>query len=171
MIWLERPPWRRWLLAAILALLSIWVEVRPDTTVDHPFALVDIEVGDVLGPINTESRPVPAGMFTAISGDVATQHIARGDPVLATAVDALDSSIPPGWWVISAEVPRTARRGSEVRIVLLDSGRVVAGIVTDEGDSDPFNDSSGSIAVEPDTAAEVAMAAASGRIAVMLTSG
>ena len=171
MIWLERPPWKRWLLATVLALISIWVEVRPDPTVDHPFASTDLEAGDTIGAHNTEMRSVPSGLFRALSGNVAADRISEGDPVLATAVAAQSSSVPTGWWVISAELPVTARRGDEVQVVVLDSGQVISGVVAESDDSDPFSDSTGSIAVDPTAAADVARAVASGRVSVMLSSG
>ena len=79
--------------------------------------------------------------------------------------------IPVGWWVISADVPAIARAGGRVKIVLLDSGKVVEGVIAFSVPDDPFAEASGGIAVAPASASEVAVAAADSRIAVLVSTG
>jgi hypothetical protein len=58
-----------------------------------------------------------------------------------------------------------------VRVVLLTTGEIVDGVVTSAFDDDPFSATSGAIAVDADSAGQVAMAAADGDIAVLVSTG
>lgn len=170
MLWLQTPPWGRWALALLVAGLAVWVEFRPDSMVDHPFATAPISPGEAISDVNTELRPVPAGLFGEIDGDgVAARDIVPGAPILADDLADADSLIPKGWWSVSVDTPVLAAPGDTVLVVLLDSGEVVEGVVTTPSSDDPFASTSAGIAVPPPSASEVAAAAANSRIAVLVS--
>ena len=72
---------------------------------------------------------------------------------------------------MGADVPADTNPGDRVRVVLLTTGEIVAGVVTSAFDDDPFSATSGAIAVEAGSAGQVAMAAADGEIAVLVSTG
>jgi hypothetical protein len=72
--------------------------------------------------------------------------------------------------VVGVTLPAGADVGEEVRLVLLDSGKEVPGVVANPGSDDPFAAADGGVAVSPDNSAQVALAAASGRVAVLISS-
>jgi len=155
----------------LIAAGALWIEVRPDSTVSHPFAIEEINPGTVVDQSNTEARVVPTGTFTPIElGKTALESIALGAPVLSADVGDAHEVVPSGWWVVEVPVPRGAQSGDACRLVLLDGGVVVEGVVVTAGVEDPLGSGLGMIAVEPDPAADVARAAAEGRVAVMLAS-
>jgi SAF domain len=172
MLWLQSPAFGRWVAAGLLVAVAVWVEFRPDPLVDHPFAIEAIAVGEELTSLNTETRRIPLGLLDQVQPEaVATRAIENGEPILASDVRDGDLAIPAGWWVISADVPAIARAGDEVKIVLLDSGKVIEGVIASSVPDDPFAAASGGIAVAPASASEVAMAAADSRIAVLVSTG
>lgn len=169
MFWLQRPPYGRWALALLIAAGALWVEFRPDPSVEAPYAVVDIAPGDLVTADNTEMRRVPEDLVPAAELDqLAVRSIPAGDPVLAR--DVASTVLPPGWWVVSVALPPTAEVGEEVRLVLLDTGDTVPGVVAHAGVDDPFAAADGGVAVPPEHAASVAMATASGRLAVLVSS-
>jgi len=171
MLWLQTPPWGRWLVATVLAVFALWVELRPESMVEHPFATVEILPGDEIGPSNTEERQIPQGLLAAVDAGVSSAAIKPGDPVLASDVVDRESHIPSGWWIVAADVPPNSTPGDQVRVVMLATGEVVEGVVTTALDDDPFSTASGAIAVEPTRAGDVAVAAADGEIAVLVSTG
>ena len=172
MLWLQSPPIGRWVVAGLLVIVAIWVEFRPDPLVNHPFAIEAITGGEELTSLNTEIRRIPSDLLDPIDAEaVAARAIDKGEPILASDVGDENSAIPAGWWVISADVPPFARSGDRVRIVLLDSGKVVEGVIASSVPDDPFAAANGAIAVSPASASQVAMAAADSRIAVLVASG
>lgn len=172
MLWLQSPPFGRWVAAGLLVAVAIWVEFRPDPLVDHPFAIEAIAAGEELTSLNTETRSIPSGLLDQVHPDaVAARSIEKGEPILASDVGDGDSAIPAGWWVISADVPTISRVGDRVKIVLLDSGKIVEGVIASSAPEDPFAVASSGIAVAPASASEVAMAAADSRIAVLVSTG
>jgi hypothetical protein len=171
MLWLQTPQWGRWLIASLLATLALWIELRPEPTVDHPFAVIQILAGDEIGVVNTEMRPVPRGLLDSVGSGVSSSAIAAGEPVLASNVVEAQSHIPSGWWIVAADVPANTKPGDKVRVVLLITGEIVDGVITSAFNDDPFSATSGAIAVEADRAGEVAIAAADGQIAVLVSTG
>jgi hypothetical protein len=139
--------------------------------VQHPFAVVDILPGDEIGAVNTKMQLVAKGLLGPIGTGVSRDVVVAGEPVLASDVVARDSYIPDGWWIVAADIPPNVRPGDRVRVVLLNSGEMVDGVVTSGFTDDPFSNASGAIAVESSRASEVAVAAADGSIAVLVSTG
>lgn len=172
MIWLQSPPWGRWLLAGLLVITALWMELRPDPLIDHPFAVMNISPGEEITTLNTDMRRVPSGLLDPpADGAVAKRPIAAGAPVLATDTGPRTSVVPSGWWVVSADVPRGAIVGDNVRIVILTSGEIVEGFVASAAEDDPFGSTSGGVAVQASVASQVAVAATNGQIAVLVSTG
>ena len=172
MLWLQPPPFGRWVAAGLLVAVAIWLEFGPDPLVDHPFAIEAIAAGEELTSLNTETRRIPSGLLDQVHPDgVAAQAIEKGEPILVSDVGHGNSAIPAGWWVVSADVPAIARAGDQVKIVLLDTGKVVEGVIAFSVPDDPFAAASGGIAVAPSSASEVAIAAADSRIAGLVSTG
>jgi hypothetical protein len=170
-IWLQSPPWARWAAALVIAAVAIWIEVGPEPTIPHPFAVADIEPGDLVDEANTEMRAVPMGVFSPVEpGQVTVAPIRTGDPVLASDLVGEGIGVPEGWWSLEIAIPRGARNGDSARIVLLDSDEVAEGVVVEESSEDPLGSGMGLVAVEPGQAAEVARAAGEGRAVVMIAS-
>lgn len=172
MLWFEPFPYWRWAMAILIALGALYVEFRPDPTVEQPFAVVDIAPGDQIAASNTEMRRMPGGLMEGASmGDVATRPILPGDPVLRSDVAESGRAVPPGWWVVGVSLPEGALPGAAVRLVLLDSGLEVEGVVASQGSDDPFAAADGGVAVPAEHSAEVARAAANGRLTVLISTG
>jgi hypothetical protein len=172
MIWLQTPPWGRWLLATLIVMVAAWFELRPAPTVDHPFAAEDIARGEPIGAANTRPRSVPAGILQPVpSGAIASRDIAAGAPILATDTTGTANVIPRGWWAISLEVPEIARVGDRVLVVVIDGGLVIEGVISSARGSDPFTTGTGAVAVPAAHAAAVAVASVEGRVAVMVSTG
>lgn len=173
MFWLQSPPWGRWLLAGLIALFAIWVEFRPATMIDHPFASRPIARGETISPANTTSRPVPESLLEPIAdGAIARRDIPEGAPVLNHDIGGSGDGIPEGWWIVTLEVPPTARSGDRVRVVVVDTGQVVEGLVATAADPDPFaSRSGGGVAIPGEHAAVVAAAAVNGRVVVLVSTG
>ncbi len=172
MMWLSSPPWGRWILVVVVALGVIYLEVRPEPTVQHPFATRAILAGETITTDNTELRSVPIGLFETIPGSsTAARLIPSGSPVLTHDVGDKSDPIPSGWWVVSLDVPRSAREGDRVRVVVVDSGLVVEGYVAAAPDPDPFSHLGGGIAIPGEHAATIAGAAVDGRVVVLISTG
>ncbi len=169
MLWLETPPWGRWIAATLIVVGAIWVEVRPEPSVPHPFATVDIAVGEEVGDWNTELRDVPSELMDeAPRSGFATVDIAQGEPILASHLGDRGRGVPRGWWQFDTMVPQQAVPGEEARVVLLDTGVTVAAVIAQVAGDDPLGSGMGSVAVAPEHAAEVAAAAAAGRTAILV---
>ena len=170
-IWLQSPPWARWIAALLIAAAAVWIEIRPAPSTSHAFAIEDIAAGTVVDHTNTETRPMPTGSLTPVElGQTALRPIRAGDPVLATDVGDSQELVPSNWWAIELALPRSARAGDSARLVLLDGTEVIEGVVVTPASEDPLGSGLGMIAVPPDTAGEVARAVAEGRAAVMIAS-
>ncbi|MEX1126140.1 MAG: hypothetical protein WEE53_10810 [Acidimicrobiia bacterium] len=169
MLWLQTPPWGRWIATGLIVLGALWVELRPEPTVEHPFATEDIAAGAEIGEWNRRLQPVPDGMLEPVILDgVALTDIALGEPILASTVGDRDEKIPDGWWAIEIALPGSVRPGDRAEMVLLDTGSVVPAVVVAGVTDDPLGSGLGSVAVSGEHAAEVAAAAVNGRVAVMI---
>ena len=169
MIWLQTPPWGRWLAAALIAAVSLWIEFRPETMTPHPFASGEITAGTTVDETNTETRMLPVGTFSTVDlGQVARMTIPAGDPILASHLGEEGQSVPKGWWSLEMPLPVGARPGDAARIVLLDSDVVAEAVIIEDPDQDPLGSGTGLVAVEAERAADVARAAGEGRAVVMI---
>lgn len=172
MLWFQPFPWGRWALVILIAAIAAYVEFRPDPSVEIPFALVEISPGEAIDAANTELRRIPAGLMEgARPGDVVSRTIPAGWPVMASAVGGQGETVPTGWWVVSVALPDGAQVGDDVKVVLLETGMEVDGVVAHPGSDDPFAAADGGVAVPPSTAADVAMASANGMLAVLVSTG
>lgn len=171
MIWLQDPPWIRWGLAILIALMAVWTEFRPDPLVEHPFAVRAIAVGEPIDDA-VEIRSIPSGMLEPTRGSgYATRSYSPGEPLTPAGVSAEPISADPGWWSVEIDVPAGASIGDEVRLVLVDSGETVSGRVVATNGEDPLAMGGGAVAVPPDDAAAVAVAVAAGRVVVLVATG
>ncbi len=160
------------MVAIAIALVALWVEIRPDPTVDHPFATVAIHPGESVGDWNVEWKAVPVGLLDPVApGSVAIHPVAAGNPILGSDIGDGETLIPQGWWTIEVEIGPQATIGERAMVVMLDTGTLARAVVVSASSDDPLGASRGAVAVEPDHAAEAAMAAAEGRLAVMFASG
>ncbi len=172
MLWFQPFPWGRWALVLLIAGIAAYIEFMPDADVQAPFAVRTINVGETIDETNTELRQIPDGLLeTADRGAVATQRITAGSPVMASAVGAHGETVPPGWWVVGVTLPDGVAVGAEVKLVVLDTGDEVSGVVAHPGSDDPFAAADGGVAVPPESSADVALAAANSRLAVLVSSG
>ena len=172
MLWLQPLPWGKWALVIVIAAVAIYVEFRPEPTIESPFATATISPGEVIDESNTELRRVPVGLLdSGERGDIATRGILPGSAVMATDVGEQGRTVPPGWWVVGVTLPDGAAVGDDVRLVLLDAGEEVPGVVAHPGSDDPFAAADGGVAVPPERSSEVAIAAANGRLTVLLSTG
>lgn len=172
MLWLQTPPWAKWISVGLIFSVAMWLELSPEPRADHPFAVVDIAPGEILGPHNTESRSVPSGLLDPpADGARATEQIPAGTPVLAAYTTTGEHPLPDGLWIVSTPIPVGAAVGDIVKVIMLDTGTSVDGIVTSLSVSDAFSNVDGGVAVPEQSATEVAEAAADGRIAVLLSAG
>jgi hypothetical protein len=154
MLWFQPMPWGRWALVLLIAVGALYVELKPEATVDSPFATVTINPGDVIDQNNTELRRTPVGLLeTAELGEVANERIEPGSPVMASSAGDQADTVPTGWWVIGVKLPDGADVGDE------------------PGSDDPFAAADGGGAVPPERSAEVAVAASDGRLAVLISTG
>ncbi len=174
MIWLQRPPWIRWILSALIASGALWVEFGSGATTDHPFAIAEINTGDAITDLNTELRAIPSGILDDVAPiGFATRPFSVGEPLTPDGINEttpLPSSVD-GWWALAVDVPAGARIGDGVQLVLLDSGLVVPGIVDAVAGDDPLGDGSGAVAIPSDYAVEVAAGVANGRVVILVAAG
>jgi hypothetical protein len=172
MLWLQSPPWGRWLIAGLIAMGALWLELRPQTTVDHLFAASQISRGDAITTENTEPREVPASLLEPVPmGAMAIRDIAAGDPVLTADIGEENGSIPDDWWLVALEVPPSGRVGDRVRVVVVDAGLTVEGVIAAVASLDPLGGTPGAVALPAEGAAAVAAAALEGRVAILISTG
>ncbi len=180
MLWLSRPPYLRWLGAAVILGLALWIELRPRAEVEHPYARTDLAAGSVVDEESVEWRPVPSGVLPPVELDgLAVVDIPAGEP-LSPALIATDSVEPPeGWWALEVPLPAGALPGGLVRMVLLPGlgvagqPQVVEGEVMARLPDDPLNpgEPTGLVAIPAAAAAPAAAAVAEGRAVVLIGGG
>lgn len=140
--------------------------------VEHPFAIETIAPGDEINGDTVEMRLVPSGILPGVDEyGFASRTFLPDEPILPGGIATDAAQAAPGWWHLEMAVPRTARVGDAVQIVLIDTGTAVAGTVQAVADDDPLGNGLGSIAIPPDQAIAVAAASASGRVVVLVSSG
>lgn len=174
MLWLSRPPYLRWIAIALAVAAAVWIEVRPVSTEQHPFADRDHAVGD---PLSVRWEDVPAGVLEPVEPiGHAARPLRAGEPLLVSDVTDRPPAAPDGWWVVELELPFDAVVGAEIQLVTLPTPGVapvtpIAGVVTSVRIADGTFGSGrpvGAVAVPPERAAEAAVAIAEDRISVLV---
>ena len=172
MLWLQTPPWGRWIAAGCLVVAAAWVELSPEAHQDHPFSTETIAAGVEISELNTEMRSVPRGLLPPVElGSVARREVSAGIPVLPDDTTDSDAPLPTGWWIVAVELPPQVATGETVRMVLLDTGETIDGVVASQSSEDTFGVVTGGVAVPPEASGLVAAAVASGRAAVLVSTG
>ena len=172
MLWLQTPPWSRWIAAGCLVAVAAWVELSPEPRLDHPFATETIAAGVEVSDINTKMRSVPTGLLPEVElGGVARREVSAGNPILSNDLQSAGAQVPAGWWVVAVELPPQVTTGDRVRVVILDTGEAIDGVVASQASEDTFGVVSGGVAVPPEASGSVATAIANGRATVLVSTG
>lgn len=168
MLVLSRPPYLRWLAAVALIGGAIAWEYARAATQPAPFAAHPIARGEVISENMIKWKAVPVGLLKSVNpvGTAAVATIGEGDPITESSVTS-GVVVPDDWWTVAADIPKGAVRGSRVRVVLAD-GFGVTGVVVEPSEGDTFGiASAGLLAVPPETADRVALAASEGALVVL----
>jgi hypothetical protein len=160
-------------MTALLVAFALWIEVRPDPTVEHPFTIGPIEKGEVVTADGLEMRPVPRDVFEPVDpvGQIALRALPAGAPLTAADLGSIDQTVPQGWWVVPVDIPGPAAPGERVRLVIVDSGAVVEGVVAWVSDQDPYLEAPDGVAVADADAAQVAAAVSRSSLSVLVSTG
>jgi hypothetical protein len=162
--WLQRPPYLRWLAAALVVLGALAWDLRTAPTGLYPFAARPIEAGLALDADDVEWREIPDGILTApsLDGVVAAVDVAAGEPITA-GVLGQPTVVPDGWVTLPLDVGAPAPPGAEVLLIVVDPPGSVPGILVRSQVGDPYSlDTSPALVAVPEDRA-VAVAAASRR--------
>ncbi len=165
MYWFSRPPYGRWAAAFLIVATAAYMDLSGPAVESYPFVSDDAAEGE--SP-QIEWRDVPAGVLPAPGdpGGRATASIVAGTPLVEALVD-VGPLLPADWWAVSVDLAPGAVVGSDALLVL--PGLIVEGIVIDVGVADSFGGAvQGLVAVAPEQAGEVAAAAASGSVTVLI---
>lgn len=176
--WFRRPPYLRYVAAALLLSIGTYLELRPEPTATHLFAAEDVAVGTVLTEELFEKRAVPRSLFEPIElAGRAAHDLHRGDPLTASGVDLREFQVPSGWWALQVPLPSYARPGMPIQLVVRSKDgdgepHVVPGLVIASPDvaADPlgFESPDGVVAIQETDAAEAAVAVTERRVTVLL---
>ena len=100
MLWLTRPPYLRWSLVALLVVASLWVEIRPTSSVTHPYLAHDLARGEAVeGAL--EWRTVAGGVLEPVMGTgFADRDLVASQPLLPGDTTDAPITVPPGWWLL-----------------------------------------------------------------------
>lgn len=177
--WFTRPPYWRYGAALLLVAFGLYAEFRPQRSVPHPFAVVDIDAGAILDDSQFEMRQITGDHLEPVTvAGWASHPIAAGDPLLPSAIDPEPARIPDGWWALQVSLPPAAEPGSAVRLVVRPTdpnqpATTVPGIViaASAGAVDPLglDAPTGLVAVPERDAARAATAVADRRITVLVS--
>ena len=138
MYWLRRPPYLRWITAALLLIAGLAIEFRQAPTERYPFAAATIPAGTALEQAIDWHR-VPSGLlppWPGAVGGIANTEIAAGDPMLPSTVATF--AVPDDWWSVAIPLPTVAAPGTAIRLVLDSAGTVVEGVLLEGGIEDGF---------------------------------
>ena len=171
---MARPPYARWTFVGLLVLVSLWLELRPTTTVTHPFLTRDLIHGE---PVESalEWRRIAEGVLEPVPGHgFADRRLTAGQPLLRGDTTDVSIVVPAGWWLVDVVVPAEAAVGMQVQLVILPSPGhrpvpPIGGLVTKVRPADYEADELiGSVALPPDRAATAAVAIAEKQVSVLL---
>lgn len=174
MLWIEKPPYWRWALVGLLVVTSLWLELRPDAAVDHPFLSRDVARGEAVEE-SLVWRRVPEGVLERVEASgFAARPLVSGQPLLRGDAVPRPVTAPPDWWIVEVEVPTEAAAGGRVQLVVLPEPgsrplTPIEGVVVQvrpagyEG-GNPV----ASVAVPPESAATAAAAIAEQRVSALV---
>ena len=175
MYWFRRPPYFRWAAAAALVITAVWLDVRPQPTVSHPYAAVALTDGTLIEETMIDWRTIPADVLPDPGNPIGmvSRRVATGEPLVPSAVSRTRIVAPEGWWTLETRLPQGARPGQSVHIILLGVGDVpqaIPGIVVAAPTTDALalEDVPGLVAVPAESAAVAAAAVAEDQVAVIL---
>jgi len=168
--WLRRPPYVRWAAAAAVVLAALLWDLRDEAASPYPFAASGIAAGTPITESMIEWRNLPQGAMALpdLSDPVAARDVPAGEPIVPSAVSG-PPAVPDGWWSIPVPLSPGAVPGTQIRLIDTASGLEADGLVVVAGSDDVMSiDTSGLVAVPPDAAAAVAIAASQGTLVVLL---
>lgn len=170
MYWLARPSYWRWAGAILLVGASLYFELRPTPSVQHPFAGTDLTAGSDISQAEIDWRSVPIGVLseTILEGFLLV-NVESGQP-LVPAMLGTGPLIPTGWWGVSVPVPEGSLPGSEVRLVVDIRGapRVVPGLLIRTFETATIEGSTALVAIPESEAGAVAAALADSALSVLV---
>ena len=167
---MTRPPYIRWAVAAAIIVAALLWDLRGSAQILYPFASSAIAAGTPITDSQVVWRNIPDGTMEIpdLREPIASRDVAAGEPIVPSAVSGA-SLIPDGWWSVPVPLPGAAIPGTRVRLVGIESGFETDGIVVSAVGEDLLSFSeSGMVAVPPDFAAVVAIAARDGTLIVLL---
>ena len=170
MYWLARPSYWRWAGATLIVGLSLYLELRPTPSVDHPFAGADLRAGADATLAEIVWRSVPLGILPETTPEgFLLVDVESGQPLLPAMLDTAPM-IPPGWWALSVPVPEGSLPGSEVRLVVdvRQTPRVVPGKLIRIFEETTIEGTNGMVAIPEDEAGAVAAALTDGGLSVLV---
>jgi len=164
MYWLRRPPYLRWISAALVLCSGMYLDMRPAPVVAYPFTAAPVTTGDVVEEVAW--RDVPRDVLPTWVGPVAgvaVTDIPAGSPLLPSLVT--EATVPVGWWAVSLALPQRAAPGTPVRVTAGDSfaDGMVAGGINDAG-----YELTAPVAFPPESASLVAAMTADSTVVVMI---
>lgn len=172
-LWLDRPPFLRWLAAVLLVIVAAWSELAPSPTTRSAFLVADVAAGTPLEDHHVELRSVPVGVVATVEPTgVAATDLRAGDPLVGSMV--AEVVVPPGWVVIETAVPAHASPGASATAIIVGEGSApieLPAVVVGASRSDPFGEASGTLAVPGEWTGPAATAAAEGRLVIGVESG
>ena len=158
---------------------AAWLDLRPEPTVETPFAAVDLAAGTTLDDSMVEWRSVPVGLLPPLPDPqgIILGDVVAGEPLLPSVVSTQRVPAPDGWWTMEVHLPAGSVPGQSVQLIVLPEGaddapRSVSGLVVVPAppDLDPLTiePQPGLVAVPAEVAAIAAAAIADGRVTVIL---
>ncbi|HHC07157.1 MAG TPA: hypothetical protein ENK55_00355 [Actinobacteria bacterium] len=168
-----RPPYHRWAVAVLVVVAAVAFDLRGGRGEVRPFTVRPVPAGAELTDDDLEWREVPRGLLppAVLDGATARVDLPAGTPIVPALLAASDPT-PPEWWSVPVSLTPGIPVGARVRLVLLDDGAGVEGLVTSGPVDDLFGGTGiGLVAVPPEHADAVAAASAEGRLVVLVAEG
>ena len=150
--------------------LSLYLELRPNPGVDHPFAGADLRAGADVTLAEIVWRSVPLGVLPEIAPEgFLLIDVEAGQPLVPAMLDTAPM-IPPGWWALSVPVPAGSVPGSMVRLVVdvREAPRVVPGKLIRIFEEATIEGTNGLVAIPEEEAGAVAAALTDGALSVLV---
>jgi hypothetical protein len=168
--WLARPSYWRWAVAILLVGASLYLELRPTPSIEHPFAGADLTAGSDNSDAVLDWRSIPIGVLpeTILDGFLLVD-VEAGQPLVPAMLDDAPL-IPTGWWAVSVPVPEGSLPGVEVRLVVDVRGapRVVPGLLIRTFEEATIEGSTALVAIPEGEAGAVAAALADSALSVLV---